>query len=117
MVTAEREQKKEEKGKKKKEEEPIEKAEQQEEIYNEEEWNLLYNSFELFSDNAKRNQIIMMKHMMLRIKEAFNKQFEKVLKLRQNQNEIINDKNKRIEEITEQLKKGNETLRGRKNIL
>jgi ribosomal protein L16 Arg81 hydroxylase len=55
--------------------------------------------------------------MMLRIKEAFNREFEKVLKLRQNQNEIINDKNKRIEEITEELKKGNETLRGRKNIL
>lgn len=38
-----------------------------------------------------------MKHMMTRIKEAFNREFEKVLKLRQNQNEIINDKNKRIE--------------------
>ena len=59
----------------------------------------------------------MMKHMMTRIKEAFNREFEKVLKLRQNQNEIINDKNKRIEEITDELKKANETLKGRKNIL
>ena len=58
-----------------------------------------------------------MKHMMTRIKEAFNREFEKVLKLRQNQNEIINDKNKRIEEITDELKKANETLKGRKNIL
>jgi hypothetical protein len=55
--------------------------------------------------------------MMTRIKEAFNREFEKVLKLRQNQNEIINDKNKRIEEITDELKKANETLKGRKNIL
>jgi hypothetical protein len=45
--------------------------------------------------------------MMIRIKEAFNREFEKVLKLRQNQNEIINDKNKRIEEITDELKKAN----------
>lgn len=34
--------------------------------------------------------------MIVRIKETFNKQFEKIMKLRQNQNELINDKNKRI---------------------
>lgn len=88
-----------------------------EEIFNEEEWSLLYNSFELFSDNAKRNQIVMMKNMIQRIKETFNKEFEKTLKLRQNQNEIINDKNKRIEEICEELKKANESIKGRKNVL
>lgn len=114
----EKEEKKEEKGKKKKEEEQAaDKAELVEEIFNEEEWSLLYNSFELFTDNAKRNQIVMMKHMMLRIKETFNREFEKVMKLRQNQNEIINDKNKRIEEICEELKKTSEVVRGRKNIL
>lgn len=41
----------------------------------------------------------MMKHLITRIKETFNKEFEKILKLRQNQSELINDKNKRIEEI------------------
>jgi len=70
-----------------------------EEIYNEEEWSLLYNSFELYSDNSKRNQIVMMKHLIMRIKETFNKEFEKLLKYRQNQGDMINDKNKRIEEI------------------
>lgn len=114
----EKEEKKEEKGKKKKEEEQAaDKAELVEEIFNEEEWGLLYNSFELFTDNAKRNQIVMMKHLMLRIKETFNREFEKVMKLRQNQNEIINDKNKRIEEICEELKKASEVVRGRRNIL
>lgn len=34
--------------------------------------------------------------MIIRIKETFNKEFEKIMKLRQNQNELINDKNKRI---------------------
>ena len=42
-----------------------------------------------------------MRHMILRIKETFNKEFEKLMKLRQNQGDIINDKNKRIEEICE----------------
>lgn len=47
----------------------------------------------------------MMKHMIIRIKETFNKEFEKILKLRQNQSDVINDKNKRIEEICEELKR------------
>lgn len=59
----------------------------------------------------------MMKHMILRIKETFNKEFEKLLKVRQSQGDIINDKNKRIEEICEELKRYNEVIRPRKNIL
>lgn len=43
--------------------------------------------------------------MIIRIKETFNKEFEKILKLRQNQSDVINDKNKRIEEICEELKR------------
>ena len=103
--------------KKKKEEEAAKAEEQAEEIFNEDEWQLLYNSFELFSDNAKRNQIVMMKHMIVRIKEAFNKEFEKIMKVRQSQNELINDKNKRIEEICEELKKPNECIISRTNIV
>ena len=38
----------------------------------------------------------MMKHMIMRIKETFNKEFEKIMKLRQTQSDLINDKNKRI---------------------
>ena len=41
----------------------------------------------------------MMQNLIIKIKQAFNKEFNKLLKLRQNQNEIINDKNKRIIEI------------------
>lgn len=71
----------------------------------EEEWSLLYSSFELFNSNSKRNQIIMMKNIINLIKKSFNKEFTKLLKFRQNQNEMINDKNKRIIEICEELKK------------
>ena len=38
----------------------------------------------------------MMKNLIIKIKEAFNEEFAKMLKLRQSQNELINDKNKRI---------------------
>jgi hypothetical protein len=59
----------------------------------------------------------MMRHLIFRIKETYNKEFEKILKFRQNQNEIINDKNKRIEEICEELKRPNEVIKGKRNIL
>lgn len=98
MINADKkEQKKDDKKKKKEEEQNLAQVELNEEIFNEEEWSLLYNSFELYSDNAKRNQIVMMKHMIIRIKETFNKEFEKIMKLRQNQSDLINDKNKRID--------------------
>ena len=58
-----------------------------------------------------------MRHLILRIKETFNKEFEKLMKLRQNQGDLINDKNKRIEEICEELKRPNDIVRPRKNIL
>ena len=48
-----------------------------------------------------------MQNVILKIKEVFNKDFNKLLKYRQNQNELINDKNKRIIEICEELKRQN----------
>ena len=78
---------------------------------------MLYSSFELFSNNAKINQIILMSNVIFKIKEAFNKEFNKLMKFRQNQNEMINDKNKRIIEICEELKRDNEIIVGKKNIL
>ena len=37
-----------------------------------------------------------MKNITNLIKKTFNKEFNKLVKFRQNQNEMINDKNKRI---------------------
>ena len=58
-----------------------------------------------------------MSNVIFKIKEAFNKEFNKLMKFRQNQNEMINDKNKRIIEICEELKRDNEIIVGKKNIL
>lgn len=59
----------------------------------------------------------MMQAVIIKIKETFNKEFNKLLKYRQSQNEIINDKNKRIAEICEELKHPNETIVTNRNIL
>ena len=59
----------------------------------------------------------MMKNLIIKIKEAFNKEFAKMLKLRQSQNELINDKNKRIIEICDELKRSHDVIISNKNIL
>ena len=59
----------------------------------------------------------MMKNIIQLIMKSFNKEFNKLLRYRQNQNEIINDKNKRIAEICEQLKRESEVIISRENIL
>ena len=62
------------------------------------------------------NQIIMMQNLIIKIKEVFNGEFNKLMQYRQNQNELINDKNKRIVEICEELKKPQEMIIGQKNL-
>jgi hypothetical protein len=59
----------------------------------------------------------MMKNIITLIKKSFNKEFNKLIKFRQNQNEMISDKNKRIVEICEELKRENEVVVSRENIL
>lgn len=74
------EEKKEEKTKKRaKEEEEEKNAKPQAELQtqNDEEWGLLYNAMELFSSNSKKNQVLMIKNIIFKIKEAFNKEFDK----------------------------------------
>lgn len=58
-----------------------------------------------------------MQNIIFKIKQNFNKEFNKMMKMRQSQNELINDKNKRIIEICEELKRANETILTNKNIL
>ena len=46
-------------------------------------WDFLYGSFELFTENRKRNQIILVNNVIFNIKRAFNKEFEDMVKKRQ----------------------------------
>lgn len=48
------------------------------------EWEYLYGAFELFTENRKRNQIIMIENVIFKIKDTFNNEFEKMMSQRQN---------------------------------
>ena len=80
-------------------------------------WNNLYGAFELVTNNRKRNQIIIIKDLIFKIKEKFNKEFEFLSHERQRLIDTINEKNTRIKEIYETLKYDHELLKPRVNPL
>ena len=43
------------------------------------EWDYIYGSFELFTNNRKRSQIILLNNIIFSIKRAFNVEFEKMM--------------------------------------
>jgi hypothetical protein len=80
-------------------------------------WDYLYGALELFTHNRKRNQIVMLQDIIFRIKESFNKEFEDLMKKRQNQIDAIGEKNKRIIEILQELKKEPDVFKAKPNML
>lgn len=80
-------------------------------------WNNLYGAFELVTNNRRRNQIIIIKDLIFKIKEKFNKEFEERSAERQRLIETINEKNNRIKEIYETLKNEGEYTKPRVNPL
>jgi hypothetical protein len=73
--------------------------------------------FELFSNNRKRNQMVLIGNIIFNIKRAFNVEFEKAMQGRQSELDNINERNKRIAEILNELKKPVELFHPKKNIL
>jgi len=69
------------------------------------------------TNNRKRNQIIIIKDLIFKIKEKFNKEFEFLSHERQRLIDTINEKNTRIKEIYETLKYDHELLKPRVNPL
>ena len=54
------------------------------------EWNDIYGSFELFTNNRKKSQKIILRELLFKIKEKFNKEFESIIALRTQQVNIVN---------------------------
>lgn len=82
------------------------------------EWDYLYGAMELFTNNRKRNQIVLLSNIIFKIKEEFNQEFTKVFQFRANSLDNIIEKNKRIVEILDELhSKKNEIFEPKKNIL
>jgi len=109
VVTEEEEKKEEEK---KNEQEDKEKKEKEENP----EWDFIYGAFDLFTPNRKRTQIQILKNIIFRIKEKFNKEFEALVAARHQQVETINEKNNRIKEILETLQQEVILFKPRVNI-
>ena len=102
---------------KKKKEEEEKSKEKEQDTGDLNEWEYLYGALELFTNNRKRSQIVLLHNIIFKIKEEYNKEFEKLMKLRANQLDSLNDKNKRIEEILKELRKPIDIFRPKKNIL
>ena len=64
-----------------------------------EEWDMLYGSLELFTNNRKINQVFMVKNIIFNIKMVFNKEFEWFVLFRNKQLDAINEKNQKIRDI------------------
>ena len=80
-------------------------------------WEYLYGAFELFTDNRRRNQTIIIKNLIFKIKEKFNKEFEKLINYRQSQVDNINEKNNRIKEILKELKINADLFEPKKTLM
>jgi len=102
---------------KKKKEEEEKSKEKEQDTGDLNEWEYLYGALELIKNNRKRTQIVLLNNIIFKIKEEYNKEFEKLMKLRANQLDSLNDKNKRIEEILTELRKPIDIFRPKKNIL
>jgi len=42
-------------------------------------WDFLYSALELFTNNRKRNQMVLLHNIIFKIKEEFNKEFNSML--------------------------------------
>ena len=81
------------------------------------EWNYLYSSVEIFSRFKKINQIYFIRNVIKLIKMEFNNKFDSLLKLRDKQIDNINETNKKILEISKKLEISNELFKPLQNII
>jgi WD40 repeat protein len=71
-------------------------------------WDLIYEPFELYTDSRKRMQIEMIQDIVFKLKGEFNKEFENFQKFKDDQIFNIQERNNRITEILEDLKREEE---------
>jgi hypothetical protein len=62
-------------------------------------FDLLYESFELFSDSRKRTQIEFIRELVFELKRDFNKEFQELYKFKEDTIFAIGEKNVLIQEL------------------
>jgi hypothetical protein len=80
-------------------------------------WDYMYGALELFTSKRKRMQIMLVRNLILKIKKRFNKEFERYVKLRNDQIEQIMEKNVQIQELLEKLERVEANFESKPNII
>lgn len=80
-------------------------------------WDYMYGALDLFTPKRKKMQIMILKNLILKIKRRFNKEFEYFLQLRNDQIEMIHERNIQINEILEKLERTEPDFEPKPNII
>ena len=67
-------------------------------------WDLIYESFDLYTDSRKRMQIELLREVIFELKRDFNKEFESLEKFKEDSLFTIKEKNEMIKELLTNLK-------------
>jgi hypothetical protein len=67
-------------------------------------WDLIYESYDLYTDSRKRIQIELLKEVLFELKRDYNKEFESLEKFKEDVTFVIKEKNDMIKELLTNLK-------------
>lgn len=67
-------------------------------------WDLIYESYDLYTDPRKRMQIELLREVIFELKRDYNKEFESLEKFKEDSLFTIKEKNEMIRELLNNLK-------------
>lgn len=71
-------------------------------------WDLIYESYDLYTDPRKRMQIELLREVVFELKRDYNKEFESLEKFKEDSLFTIKEKNEAIKELLANLKQEDE---------
>lgn len=71
-------------------------------------WDLIYESYDLYTDPRKRMQIELLREVIFELKRDYNKEFESLEKFKEDSLFTIKEKNEMIKELLNNLKQEEE---------
>ena len=80
-------------------------------------WDIIYESYELYTDSRKRIQIELLKEILFELKRDFNKEFVALEDTKDNILSVIKEKNDLIKELLINLKQEDEIFEPQSHIL
>ena len=80
-------------------------------------WDMVYDSFELYTDPRKRMQIELLREVIFELKRDYNKEFESLEKSKEDSLFTIKEKNEMIKELLTNLKQEEDIFEPQNHIL